>query len=403
MMDLGLQQALQAFMGCPTWGIYQAGEGRERNGQPVAVVTGSSSGVLADRLRSDGFTSVQGFALVPSATATRWIIPIENRHLALSGLRLCMPSAAVARFLKQVLVAGTAIGWTGWARHKLLVASRQPLTIESLVREVTGERHPVFALSLGTLGRFRKLAIQVMRPDGEILGYVKLPMSEEAIDRVQQEAAVLERLSGFATLRAQIPRVLHAGKWGDSYILFQSAGPLTAAPIEFGPVYQDFLKKLSSVEMVEKPGLAVVDAVGARWRKAEVKLDSPWRALGGAALVRANHQLERATVLCGITHGDFAPWNSRVSNGQLYVFDWELAQWQAPTGWDTFHFHVQVSNLLSRGRSRWFDLNHRKAERASFLLYLLNSTCICLEEETPDCHIALGYRQHLLAKELSEE
>ena len=25
------------------------------------------------------------------------------------------------------------LGWTGWARHKVLVASRQPLTLESLV------------------------------------------------------------------------------------------------------------------------------------------------------------------------------------------------------------------------------------------------------------------------------
>jgi hypothetical protein len=402
-MDLGLQQALRAFMGCPTWGIYDAGQDREPSGEPVAVITGSSNGALADRLRSDGFTNVQGFALVPSATATRWIIPIGNRYLTVSGLRFCMPSAAVARFLKKVLVTATAIGWTGWARHKLLVASRQPLTIESLVREVTGEHHPVFALSMGTRGRFRKLTIQVMRPDSEILGYVKLPMSEEAIDRVRHEAEVLERLSGFTTLRAQIPRVLHAGKWGDGYILFQSAGPSTTAPSEFGPVYQDFLKKLSSVEMIEKLGRAVVEAVGGRWRKAEVKLDSRWRAMGGAALIRANHQLERATVLCGITHGDFAPWNSRVSNGQLYVFDWEQAEWEAPAGWDTFHFHVQVSNLLNRGRSRRFDLNLRKAERASFLLYLLNSTCTYLEEEGPDCHIALGCRQHLLAKELSSE
>ena len=53
--------------------------------QPVAVVTGSSSGALADRPRSHGFTNFQGFALVPSATATRWIIPIRNRYLAGCG------------------------------------------------------------------------------------------------------------------------------------------------------------------------------------------------------------------------------------------------------------------------------------------------------------------------------
>ena len=58
----------------------------------------------------------------------------------------------------------------------------------------------------------------------------------------------------------------------------------------------------------------------------------------------------------------------------------------AAIDWDTFHFYVQVSNLLSRGRSRWFDLSSRQ-----------------MHEEAPDCHIALGCRQHLLAKELSEE
>ena len=106
-MDLGLKQALQAFMGCPTWGIYEAGEDRERNGQPVAVITGSSNGALADRLRSDGDARA---ALFHRGAA------VSRKVLALAVLLALLPAAARAEALVADLTShliGITGGFTG--------------------------------------------------------------------------------------------------------------------------------------------------------------------------------------------------------------------------------------------------------------------------------------------------
>ena len=110
--------------------------------------------------------------------------------------------------------------------------------------EVTGEREPTFAMSLGVGGNVRKLTVQVMRPNGEILGYIKLPLTEAAAERVRREAGILERLRHFAPLRPHIPKVLYAGEWSDGYILFQSPGPPSPGPVEFGALRESFLRAL---------------------------------------------------------------------------------------------------------------------------------------------------------------
>jgi hypothetical protein len=402
MMNLGLQQALQAFLGGGNDGcVFQPDEGQYRNGGPVAILTGSSSGPLIARLRSGGFTSIKEFALLPSARTNRWIIPIGDSLCTLSGLNMYTPYVPGARALKQLLLAITRMGWTGWARHKVVVASRRPLTLESFVREVTGEPSPEFALSLGTPGRFRKLTIQVMRPAGEVLGYVKLPMTHEAVARIRREAVALEYLSRFSALQLQIPRVLYAGEWGEGYMLFQTAGPSRPAPVEFGVPHQEFLNKLRSIGGIEKPGEALVEEIGARWRKTEGNLDSEWRALGTAALMTACRELRKQNIQCGITHGDFAPWNTRIFEGFLFVFDWEYAELQSPYYWDIFHFDAQVSSLLHRKKRRQFPLDRGSGERALYLLYLLDSVCLTLDEKRPGNQIPLTYRRRLLTEELS--
>ncbi len=48
-----------------------------------------------------------------------------------------------------------------------------------------------------------------------------------------------------------------------------------------------------------------------------------------------------------LMHGDFAPWNVRVSpHGAWTAFDWERGQFPGIPGWDWFHYIVQTSILV---------------------------------------------------------
>jgi hypothetical protein len=366
----------------------------------TAVVSPDGGNGATQLLARQGYTRTHRFAALPSQSAPRWLLPLGDARRTREGFRIYTPYAPVARTMKNLAVTVIKAGWTGWARNRVLVASKRPLPIELLVREVTGEHEPIFALSLGAPGKFRKLTVQVMRPGAEILGYIKLPLTEAASALIRHEAAALERLWRFTTLRPHLPKVLHAGEWEGGYILFQSSGPSSRGQIEFSPAHEEFLKTLWSVKQIVKPGEALVRETASRWWKAVPRLGDKWRALGDAALERASRELAGVQIPCGIMHGDFTPWNTRAGNGRLFVCDWETSEWEAPNLWDVFHFYTQVESLLNRKVKSSILSRRTSAERASFWLYLLRSACYQVEEAAPD-GCGLEYRHQVLTRELS--
>ena len=403
MIAFDLRQALYILLGTAAdRAVVQAAAVQPRGDGPIAVVAGFLTRGPADRLRLNGFKRVEEFALVPSIHTVRWLIPLGNPRSTKSALEIYVPYAWRARLIKKLLLRMNGMGLLGWTPHKVLIGSKAALPLQALVSEVSGEREPVFALSLGTSGRYRKLTIQVMRPDGEILGYIKAPLTDAATERVRHEAAVLERLWGSVPLRPHIPKVLYSGEWANTYILFQTQGPSQPGPIELGDMHENFLQTLWGVHRSQVPGRLFVGEVGSRWLKTEPLLGRSYQALGQKALETAARELDRVTLPCGIAHGDFAPWNSRVENGRLFVFDWESAAWEAPIQWDVFHFRAQVASLLHR-KSAWSPAPGRwPGERASFLLYLLSSACQLCGEESSD-QVGFDYRWRLLSEELSRE
>ncbi|MCW1300578.1 MAG: hypothetical protein OH363_04750 [Candidatus Parvarchaeota archaeon] len=73
-------------------------------------------------------------------------------------------------------------------------------------------------------------------------------------------------------------------------------------------------------------------------------------------------------------HGDFAPWNLRVSGKRLVVLDWEYFLPCMPVGWDLLHYIFQVERLVKR-RSI-MDIRQRFA-RGSY-----KNVISCFEKET---------------------
>ena len=100
-------------------------------------------------------------------------------------------------------------------------------------------------------------------------------------------------------------------------------------------------------------------------------------------------------VKVGVFHGDFAPWNIKLSNaGEVHVMDWEHGSLNGPSGWDWLHFMIQKASLvdhLSAGKildlcRQWANTNEGKAflieagwgEKVEFWIgsYLLYSSWI---------------------------
>ena len=57
--------------------------------------------------------------------------------------------------------------------------------------------------------------------------------------------------------------------------------------------------------------------------------------------------LEGLEALCPVMHGDFTPWNIKMTcQGEVKVLDWEFADSSGLAGWDGLHYHVQRLSLV---------------------------------------------------------
>jgi hypothetical protein len=185
MNDL-LWKAIRHFAGSGNPGPRPSGNELDAGDLPPSVRVSLNPSRRARRdLARRGYGSTRCFLALPSLTSPRWLFPLENSRSQQAGLDIYKPYARGARILKGLLAAMAGTRCQGWGLPRLLVASRNVLPLESLVREVTGECQPVFALSLSTEMRFQKLTVQVMRSRGEILGYIKLPLTDAAAERVR--------------------------------------------------------------------------------------------------------------------------------------------------------------------------------------------------------------------------
>jgi hypothetical protein len=369
----------------------------------MPLIRWETSRRVTRNLAQQGYAHISCFVVLPSRDAARWMLPSGDAQQAVEAFQMYQPMSLKARMLKRVLSGAIKIGWIRWFHPRLLVASRNPLPLERLVTELTGERRPSFALSLGTATRYRKLTVQVSRSDGVRLAYIKFPLTEAATARVRHEAETLKCLARFPALRPHIPELLQAGEWqGTSYILIQTCGPTRRGPSAFGGAHEHLLHMLWNANRTEKPGHVVVEEVAARWQEFAPLLNSELQQLGRRALERANLELAGIQIPCGIMHGDFTPQNTRVDKERLFLFDWEFASLQAPILWDVFHFHIQTGRPLNKIRENGIPVGHSAAIRALLVLYLLNSVCQLLDDGSPRTEAAIDYRRRILVDELSK-
>lgn len=368
----------------------------------IPLVRWDTSLCATQNLIQQGYSHIHRFVVLPSREAPRWVLPTDDADQISEAFQIYQPYTMKARMLKRLLSAAIKIGWVRKLHPRLLVASTNPLPLERLVTELTGERQPSFALSLGSATRYSKLTVQVSRSDGARLAYIKFPLTEAATAHVRHEAEMLKLLWQFPALRRHIPELFHAGEWQGSYILIQSCGPSGRGPLAFGSAHEHLMHTLWSVHRTQKPVHVLVDEVATGWQRFAPRLNDEWQQLGRTALERAYSGFDGMQIPCGITHGDFTPPNTRVDKERLFLFDWEYASWEAPILWDVFHFHIKTGKAYIKNKENGVPFGESAAIWVSFVLYLLNSVCHLLDEAAPGMEAALEYRRRILVDELSK-
>lgn len=218
-------------------------------------------------------------------------------------------------------------------------------------------QHPVFALLIGTPGPYQKVAALLFGEDDEPLAIAKIAATPQAQTLVRHEYTVLKRLSPLRRERCLIPEPLGFGEACGCVWHLQSLVPAgRPCPSDLLASHYDLLHKLCRTTRVDcELGLLpfwnhLSAAVSGRALSLSpaVADEAPFvRRLAEETASRLD-AIARATWPVVAAHGDFAPWNMRLVDASLAVYDWEYFLPAAPAGWDILRFTVMVQRLLKK-------------------------------------------------------
>lgn len=226
-----------------------------------------------------------------------------------------------------------------WAdRDALSVDPRSPF-IEFLKRVSGGTTSNVeteflsFAILAGNpWAPGRRFQILVFSPESKPLAVVKAGTQPAANELIAKEISFL---SSIPAELPGVPRVRHQ---------FQE-GAIKAFATDFFPGQSP------------RAGNAAAERLLSSWLKAGRKLEvrelAAWQRLSRAptedALFKQFANLACLRVQAAVFHGDFAPWNIKVSTAGVWTaLDWERGESNGPPAWDWFHFVLQPAILVQR-------------------------------------------------------
>lgn len=351
--------------------------------------------------------SAKPYAVIGGRSNQRWwLVPLSSGRVTASGMALFQPLLASARYMKAIVVLLSLLGLSRfWVRTKVYIAG------ESALQQHYVTMKPLsYAYFTGTDSPHRKLAVQVMDSMGNIKGYAKVSRNPNVKNLIQHEAATLNYLQTLHLQTANIPNVVFSGVISDAQVLLTDTlkTPKTKSVTQLQKLHLDFLQELAekTTTSIQSNSDWLVSELRRHFMSLESRLTLEWRV-----------RLEKTIQLIAIqkadlgqpvmAHADFTPWNTFVTDGKLYVFDWEYANKKCIAGYDMIHFQLSLPALqqaISKQVTQVLDslcrVLHIKPEDATvlFLAYLCNHAMQYAERESSELIVVEGWdRQVIIA------
>lgn len=305
-----------------------------------------------------GYRPVESYAILPDARRARFLIPVaEPRSAAASVTAYNALRPPKVRAVRAAIGAGIRAGASRVVlRDRLTVSAPRGANDDELGEWLLSERlrreldEPVVrgAIGIGRGGPFRKPVLQLFRPDGTAVGYVKTGWNEVTRGLVRTEGRMLAACAARRPGSMLVPGLLHRGSWRGLEIAV--AAPLPSAIRRYRPrrVAPPLDATRDVAELFGRRSGPLAES--AYWLRTRERLMAmagriPEEVSGAAAsfarTIEERHGGER--MWFGAWHGDWAPWNMARLGKRLVVWDWEHGAPDVPLGFDVLHFHFQLA------------------------------------------------------------
>ncbi len=280
-----------------------------------------------------------------------YLLPVTNSSVFTRALSIYNVQNSGGKFFNKLLLYLHYLGLTSriFEQHELeqkeLSEKDSQENLFEYIANVFRKDNLVFSLSLGTPGVHRKPVIQIMESDGKILGFMKVGWNCVTKKLVENEISILNKLQK-QTLNFKIPTVLFNEEWKGLVlgVLSPATNGQVYPPQELSNIYYKSLKSLSEISYQKEL------IINSRFWKDLIQIKEVDNHFYRFLINRVIHLVEKnyndLSIPYFFNHGDFAPWNAKIVNGELFLFDWEYANERLPAGFDLFHFLIQTKWLL---------------------------------------------------------
>jgi len=287
------------------------------------------------------------FQAIPSLDNPTWIIPVNNKLVAKSSLEMYQPSKKSVRLLKNILSFSLTMGLSPLLNNVIIVL--EPLGLsEDAMTEITKFLSQIYdinniemALFTGTPGLTAKKSLQIMnRNTGGIKSYIRIGENPFTKTLLENEMKILKRLKGLSLRSAQIPTVLlYERHFQISFLLISThrkpgcyyTHHIEASHVKFlGELFKKTLRKMFV----------------SRWLERNIKIIGENNSIIVAIKYIKNIMKNKKIEICMI-QGDFTPWNMFFTpEGELFIFDWELARIDGLPYYDLINFKIKNDILV---------------------------------------------------------
>ena len=252
----------------------------------------------------------------------------KDKELALLTLSLYQPQTSKAKLLAKGLSAMIKLGL-----HRLLSRLDMQIRSESAFADFVVGRHQIGFL-LGNPEAEARRVIVVYQHHNEV-AVAKIGVGEIGKQSVEAEAKTIlslpENYLGIATVKKCRCRA-------DWYYY--------TTPFIIGD---------SPVQKQDGQVFALLDDWVRHFTLKSLRDTQIWESLkfherqgGRKGYSDFIERLGELDVKVGLYHGDFAPWNIKISEGGVVnVMDWEYARLDGLAGWDWLHYMIQRATLVS--------------------------------------------------------
>ncbi len=282
-----------------------------------------------------GFPYHRRFAVLPDTEHPRWLIPLDSGRIAAGAFAFHAPYRRAARAKYIGARAAALLGAPLWHRHVLSLSARETPLVESWIAGTLGI--PVrLGVARGAPGARPKPALIALDPAGGTVAFAKLGRNDHRRAALRREAMALDSLAARPGTVGLAPRLLGDVEVGGTYVTLQE--PLGGKPgaTALAGAHEVFLRALIAEG---EPGSVGASAFARSVSERATGADA-------ALLWRLTKALEGVRLPRAMVHGDFAPWNLRITRSGLRAFDWE---WWCQDGLplvDALHHQLQAGFLL---------------------------------------------------------